>query len=108
MAPDRDPPDQSASSHLPAGHQVRDLPPAGRQLPGAVLFAWLALSSPEAAPAFRGLIGQGSTALTNLPPGRIAAVQAEIAGAFRAGFLTIAAFAAIGVALAWSIPARRL
>jgi hypothetical protein len=32
----------------------------------------------------------------------------EIASAFRAAFLTMAAFAAAGLALAWSIPSRRL
>jgi hypothetical protein len=37
-----------------------------------------------------------------------ATVHADIARAFRAAFLTIAAFAAAGAALAWSIPTRRL
>ena len=60
MAPDRDAPDQSASSHLPAGHQVRDLPPAGRQLPGAVLFACTlnVIRSPMAAAIFKHLTGR--------------------------------------------------
>jgi hypothetical protein len=35
-------------------------------------------------------------------------VQSEIATAFRAAFLTMAAFAAIGLWLAWSIPTKRL
>jgi len=35
-------------------------------------------------------------------------VQAEIAHAFRAAFLVIASFAAIGGVLAWTIPARRI
>ena len=37
-----------------------------------------------------------------------ATVHVDIARAFRAAFLTIAAFAAAGAALAWSIPTRRL
>jgi hypothetical protein len=35
-------------------------------------------------------------------------VQGEIAGAFRAAFVTIAAFTAIGAWLAWSMPLRRV
>ena len=81
---------------------------AGTALVGTVLFASLALSDPEAVPVFRALVDQGPSALAGLPPARLAVVQAEIASAFRAAFMTIAAFAAAGVALAWSIPARRL
>jgi len=35
-------------------------------------------------------------------------VQAEIGDAFRAAFLTIAAFTGIGTLLAWSLPLRRI
>jgi hypothetical protein len=34
--------------------------------------------------------------------------MAELAAAFRAAFFTIAAFAGIGVLIAWTIPTRRL
>ena len=75
---------------------------------GAVLFAALALSDPNAVPILHGLVEQGPVALAELSEARRAELQSEISSAFRAGFLTIAAFAAVGVALAWSIPARRL
>jgi hypothetical protein len=81
---------------------------AGTALVGTVLFAALALSSAEAVTAFRGLVEHGPAAVADLSNERRAMLQSEITGAFRAGFLTIALFAAAGVALAWSIPARRL
>jgi hypothetical protein len=81
---------------------------AGTAIVGAVLFAALAISDPEAVPVFRSLVEQGPAALASLSEARRAVLQEEISDAFRAGFLTIAAFAATGVALAWSIPARRL
>jgi hypothetical protein len=43
-----------------------------------------------------------------LEPARQAVVQVEIAEAFRAAFLAIAAFTGIGLVLAWSIPVRRI
>jgi predicted MFS family arabinose efflux permease len=79
---------------------------AGTALVGTVLFASLSLADPEVGRMFAALVEdrQGAhAALANQ-----AAVYAEIARAFRAAFLTIAAFAAVGAALAWSIPARRL
>jgi EmrB/QacA subfamily drug resistance transporter len=81
---------------------------AGTALVGAILFAALALGDADAATFFRALVEQGPVALSDLPAERKAALGIEISGAFRAAFLTIAAFAAGGVALAWSIPARRL
>jgi predicted MFS family arabinose efflux permease len=80
----------------------------GTALVGTVLFASLTVVDPEAPRLFRALLEQGPDSLAGLPPARQAVIQAQIAGAFRAAFLTIAAFAAAGVALAWSIPARRL
>ena len=80
----------------------------GTALVGTVLFAALALGDPGAAPLFAALLEGGPGSLATVPPARQPVVQAEIAGAFRAAFLTVAAFAAAGVALAWSIPARRL
>jgi EmrB/QacA subfamily drug resistance transporter len=80
----------------------------GTALVGTVLFATLSTSDPEAARLFGALLEDGPRALATVPPERQAVIQAEIAGAFRAAFLTIAAFAAAGMALAWSIPTRRL
>lgn len=80
---------------------------AGTALVGTMLFAALGLGDPATARLFAALLQEGPGALAN-PPANLAVLQAEIATAFRAAFLTIAAFAAGGVALAWSIPARRL
>ena len=80
----------------------------GTALVGTVLFAALALRDPEAAQLFGALLQRGPDSLASVPTARQPIIQAEIAAAFRAAFLTIAAFAATGMALAWSIPARRL
>jgi MFS family permease len=79
---------------------------AGTALVGTVLFAALALGDPQTARAFAALLGRGT--LADPAVLQSAALRAEIAGAFQAAFLTVAAFAAVGIALAWSIPARRL
>ena len=80
---------------------------AGTALVGTVLFATLAQGDPATARLFGALLQEGPGALASQPLAA-AALEAEIASAFRAAFMTIAAFAAAGVALAWSIPARRL
>jgi EmrB/QacA subfamily drug resistance transporter len=79
---------------------------AGTALVSTVLFASLALGDPQTLPLFEALLGRGP-----LPEPAIltsARLRAEIGGAFQAAFLTIAAFAASGMVLAWWIPARRL
>jgi EmrB/QacA subfamily drug resistance transporter len=81
---------------------------AGTALVGTVLFATLSLADPEAARIFSSLIEQGRGVVPSLPPARQAVLQAEIALAFRMTFLTIAGFALCGLALAWTIPTRRL
>ncbi len=81
---------------------------AGTALVGTVLFATLSLVDPDAARIFSSLIEQGRHAAPSLPPARQAIIEAEIALAFRMAFLTIAGFALGGLALAWTIPARRL
>jgi MFS family permease len=81
---------------------------AGTALVGTVLFATLSLSDPATAALFATLVQQGPEAIAALPAPRRAMALAEIATAFRAAFLTMAAFAAIGLWLAWSIPTRRL
>jgi hypothetical protein len=79
---------------------------AGTALVGTVLFATLALGDPRTAEVFATLLGRAPLADPSALGSEL--LRAEIAGAFRAAFLTIAAFAAAGTALAWSIPARRL
>jgi MFS family permease len=78
----------------------------GTALVSTVLFAALALRDPQALPLFEALLGRGTppdpTILSSAP------LRAEIGSAFQLAFLTIAAFAATGTALAWWIPARRL
>jgi len=80
----------------------------GTALVGTVLFATLSLSDPETAGLFATLVQQGPDAIASLPAARRAMALAEIATAFSAAFLTMAAFSAIGLWLAWSIPTRRL
>jgi EmrB/QacA subfamily drug resistance transporter len=80
----------------------------GTALVGAALFAMLAATDLNTAHLFARIVEQGPQALAGLPTARIATVQAEIAGAFRAAFLTIAGFAMVGATLAWSIPVRRI
>jgi EmrB/QacA subfamily drug resistance transporter len=80
----------------------------GTALVGTVLFATLSLGNAETAHLFATLVQQGPDAIAALPAPRQTMVLAEIATAFRAAFLTMAAFAAAGLLLAWSIPTRRL
>jgi hypothetical protein len=80
----------------------------GTAVVGAVLFASLAATDPGAAKLFAVIAETGPHALAGLSPQRIAEVQAEIAHAFRAAFLTIAGFSLLGGVLAWSIPVRRI
>jgi NAD(P)-dependent dehydrogenase (short-subunit alcohol dehydrogenase family) len=77
-------------------------------LVGTVLFAVLSWTNPDTAQLFGAMIRQGPEILASLPVERQAQVHAEFVSAFRAAFLVIAGFAATGVVLAWTIPARRL
>lgn len=74
----------------------------------AVLFAILAASDRQTAALFGPIIEQGPGAIATLPPARQALVHAEIADAFRAALLTIAAFTGAGSLLAWTMPLRRV
>jgi len=74
----------------------------------AVLFAALAVTDQEAAQLFGRMVQQGRDVIDGLPPARQALIRSEITQAFRAGFLTIAGFTAVGLFLAWSSPARRI
>jgi predicted MFS family arabinose efflux permease len=80
----------------------------GTALVGTVLFATLASGDGQTASLFASIVRQDMSMVAALSPARQAVLHAEIAGAFRSAFLTIAAFAAIGTLVAWSIPSRRL
>jgi hypothetical protein len=54
------------------------------------------------------ILDRGPDAIASLAPGGQAAVRAQIGEAFRAAFVTVAAFTSIGAWLAWSMPQRRL
>jgi EmrB/QacA subfamily drug resistance transporter len=73
-----------------------------------ILFSILAVSDRQAASLFGIIIDHGPAAIAALPAMRQAAIQSEIADAFRAAFVTMAAFTAAGTWLAWSMPLRRL
>jgi EmrB/QacA subfamily drug resistance transporter len=74
----------------------------------AVLFSVLAATDRETASLFGTMIDRGPDAITALAPARQAIVQAEIGQAFRAVFVTVAAFTGLGAWLAWSIPLRQV
>ena len=80
----------------------------GTALTGAVLFAILALRNPQLAELFVGVMERGPATLTALSAETRTALSAEIAGAFRAAFLTIACFSAGAMVLAWTLPVRRI
>jgi MFS family permease len=75
---------------------------------GTVLFAILALESPEALHVFAALTAHSDNAMAGLTAARQAEVQAEIATAFRFVFLTMALYAACGSVLAMTNPLRRI
>jgi hypothetical protein len=80
----------------------------GTAIVAAVLFSVLAVTDPDTAQLFAVMVQRGPGAMATLEPARQAVVQAEIAEAFQAAFLAMAAFTGIGLVLAWSIPLRRI
>jgi predicted MFS family arabinose efflux permease len=80
----------------------------GTAVVAAVLFAVLAATDRETAAMFGSMLEQGGRIVQPLSPERQAIVQAEVAQAFRAAFLIIAGFTALGAWLAASIPLRRI
>jgi EmrB/QacA subfamily drug resistance transporter len=80
----------------------------GTAMVAAVLFGLVAAQDPRAAELFASSLEHGPGILASLPAAQQAMVQEEIALAFQAAFLTIAMFAAGALALAWSIPVRRI
>ncbi|MCK8785440.1 MFS transporter [Roseomonas sp. NAR14] len=80
----------------------------GTALVGAVLFAALSLTDPLAAALFNRLVREGPAVMATLSTAQQVLVRDEIAGAFSAAFVTIAAFTGAGLALAATLPMRRL
>jgi MFS family permease len=80
----------------------------GTAIVAAVLFSVLTATDPDTARLFAVMVQRGPSAMATLEPARQAVVQAEIAEAFQAAFLAMAAFTGIGLLLAWSIPVRRI
>lgn len=80
----------------------------GTSLVGAVLFFTLSATDPEASLLLGDIFRRGAAALELLQPERLAVLNAEIAGAFQAAFLTIACFTTIGVMLSATLPVRRI
>ena len=77
----------------------------GTTISGAVLFGALHFGDPGAAQAFADLFDPLHSSASAAP---IAASSSSIGAAFRAAFLTIAIFTALGATIAWRIPKRRL
>jgi len=80
----------------------------GTAVVAAVLFAMLAASDPDTAHLFARMVNQGAAAMAELSSTRRAVVQAQISDAFRAAFLAVAAFVAVGLTCALSIPVKRI
>jgi len=80
----------------------------GTAFVATVLFAVLSLKNPDAARAFAAMVQHGHGLGPALPPDQRAAIQGDIAEAFRAAFLTIAAFTTAGFFLALTNPLRKI
>ena len=80
----------------------------GTALVATLLFAVLALRNPDGAGVFAGMVEHAKNAGANLSPAQRAAIQGDIAVAFRAAFLMIAAFTTGGFFLALTNPMRRI
>ena len=74
----------------------------------AILFSILTATDRDTATLFGTIIERGPETIATLAPARQAIVHAQIGDAFRAAFLTIAAFTGAGALLAWSLPLRRV
>ena len=80
----------------------------GTALFATLLFVVLALGSGEATALFQALVERGLPALDAVGPDRRAALTGEIAQAFRAAFVLVACFSAVGAVVAWTLPDRRV
>ena len=80
----------------------------GAAAAGAVLFGILSAMNQDTAALFFDMVRQGPGVLAALTADHRALVQQEVAAAFRGVFLTVACFACIIVAMAATLPLRRL
>jgi EmrB/QacA subfamily drug resistance transporter len=80
----------------------------GAAAAGAVLFGILSATDADTAHLFFDMVRRGPAVLASLPADRQALVQGEIAAAFRGVFLLVASFSCTIVAMAWTLPIRRL
>ena len=80
----------------------------GTAIVAAVLFAMLALRDAEASRVFASMVQEGADILHRLPAERQGVLRSEFNEAFRAAFLSMAAFSTLGFVLAWSTPVRRI
>jgi len=80
----------------------------GTALVATVLFAMLTLKNPEAARVFSTMVEHAKQVGPILAPIEQAAIQIDIAAAFRAAFLLIAVFTTTGFFLALTNPLRRI
>lgn len=80
----------------------------GTALVSMLLFASLAAISPEAASHFAALVEHGPSVLDGMAPAARAAVMHALEQTFGLVFLLIAGYVAVGEALTWSIPLKRI
>jgi EmrB/QacA subfamily drug resistance transporter len=80
----------------------------GTAIVGVVLFGYLAATDQGAMSFFVKLLQDGGGDLEALSVAHPEVLRGELMGAFRAAFATIACFATMACALAWSLPTRRL
>jgi len=80
----------------------------GTALVGTMLFAVLSIRNPEAARVFAAMVEHARHVGPPLTSVQVAAIQADIAVAFRAAFLLMAAFTIGGFFLALTNPLRRI
>lgn len=80
----------------------------GTALAGTLLFATLAANGMEISTELQAMLQGSGEGLASLSPEAQAAIRGNVAFAFRGVFLLIASYAAIGCALAWTLPRRRL
>jgi EmrB/QacA subfamily drug resistance transporter len=78
----------------------------GTALVATVLFAVLTIRNPDAARVFAIMVEHGQTPA--LDAAQRSAIRADIVDAFRAGFMLMAVFTAVGCALAFTNPMRKI
>ncbi|TFF27270.1 MFS transporter [Jiella endophytica] len=80
----------------------------GTALVATVLFATMTHGNPGAGEAFARILQEGPQALDSLGAAEQTAIEGRLQDAFRNAFLCIAGFSFMALALAWSLPIRRL